>query len=170
MEFYLDIKWMLLISFVLSLDAFSVAITCGIKLKTFKIKKYLKIALHFAAFQAGMPILGWIGGQFIQDYVEGYVSWIIFFVFLILGIKTIYESLVEKKHAVCDFCNCDNFKCLYGFSFATSSLILIFRTSLAISADPFFPPSPVLKKYFNSNNPIGVCIYLFVVALETEDS
>lgn len=108
------------VAFALSLDAFAVAVTCGIKLKVVWIKKFFKIALFFGLFQAGMPLVGWGIGHFIKDFIDGYAGLISFTVFGILGAKTLIDAYRGKHYQDCGQCTCSGFKCLSTLAVATS--------------------------------------------------
>jgi len=81
----MDYLTIIVIAFALSLDAFSVSITCGVRLQFFVIRKYLKIALTFGLFQALMPIGGFLVGHLVRDYIFTFSAMISFFLFFFLG-------------------------------------------------------------------------------------
>lgn len=111
------------IAFVLSMDAFAVSISCGIKLGCFVKRKVLKIAIYFGLFQAIMPLLGWGVGDYIREYVEAYSHYLAFSVFLLLGLKTIYDGYSEDESeddSACKQCACNNNWCLFNLAVATS--------------------------------------------------
>lgn len=111
----------LLVAIALSLDAFSVAISCGIKLKKDNYSKFIKISLAFGLFQAIMPILSFmLTHSFIRGYFESYAKWIAFAVFFSLGLKTIYDFYIEKNETEDKNCECQDHKCLTTLAFATS--------------------------------------------------
>ncbi len=118
--FFMDWQWISIISLALSMDAFAVSISCGIKLKEIALNKYFKIAISFAIFQAVMPILGWYAGNFLRSYVESITTWITFSVFLILALKTLYDALFSKKANGCLRCFCTSWSCLLSLALATS--------------------------------------------------
>jgi len=126
----------LLIAFVLSLDAFAVSINCGLKLKQVKINKYLQISFSFAFFQMLMPLLGWLIGFHIKDFVAQYAYIIAFFVFAFLGIKTLSEAFKKKCGDDGSFCNCEDLKCLGGLSIATSIDAFVMGLVLALFQAP----------------------------------
>lgn len=109
-----------LIAFALSLDAFAVSISCGIKLEKKSMNKSFKIAFFFGLFQAIMPLIGWSVGHIIRDFVTSYSSWIAFTVFMALGIKTIYDAFTEESKKECLKCSCDSYSCVTGLAVATS--------------------------------------------------
>jgi len=110
-----------LIAVALSLDAFSVSISCGIKLPPKAYKKFLKISLAFALFQAVMPLGGHLLTRtLLATYISAYSKWISFSVFLLLGAKTIYDFFFSKESDECKSCNCTSLHCLTGLAVATS--------------------------------------------------
>lgn len=91
----------LLIAFGLSMDAFAVSITSGITIKNLQIKNALKIALYFGGFQALMPIIGWLSGIGLRNFISTFDHWIAFGLLTFIGGKMIYESFqieqIEKE-------------------------------------------------------------------------
>lgn len=88
----------LLIAISLALDAFAVAVTCGIKVKKARLKHALTIGLFFGSFQGIMPILGWLGGSTFRNFIAGIDHWVAFSLLFLIGIHMIYESMkVEHK-------------------------------------------------------------------------
>jgi putative Mn2+ efflux pump MntP len=83
------------------MDAFAVSIASGIAIKHLKIRHALTIAAWFGAFQAIMPVLGWLGGVKLREAVAGVDHWIVFGMLGFIGAKMIYEAFkieeVEKK-------------------------------------------------------------------------
>ena len=98
---------LILIAFGLSMDAFAVSVSNGILIKDIQIKHMLKIALFFGAFQAIMPVIGWLIGARFSTYVMSIGHWVAFAVLAILGIKMIYCSF--KTECTDDGCGvCKN--------------------------------------------------------------
>lgn len=77
----------------LSMDAFAVSISSGAKTKYRLVQNALVIALFFGAFQALMPVLGWLAGCSLRDLISSYDHWVAFGLLTILGCKMIYESI-----------------------------------------------------------------------------
>jgi putative Mn2+ efflux pump MntP len=76
----------------LAMDAFAVSITRGFSLKNLKIKYAFRIALFFGLFQAFMPIIGWLAGLSLKDFIASVDHWIAFGLLCLIGCKMIYES------------------------------------------------------------------------------
>jgi putative Mn2+ efflux pump MntP len=94
--------WTLLgIALALAMDAFAVSVASGVALKRIRIRHALTIAGFFGAFQAIMPLLGWLGGLTFKNMVSGFDHWLAFGLLSFIGCKMIYESFkiesVEKK-------------------------------------------------------------------------
>lgn len=74
------------------MDAFAVSITSGLTIKHLKINHALRIALFFGLFQAVMPIIGWLAGFSLRDYISNIDHWIAFGLLSMIGLKMIFES------------------------------------------------------------------------------
>ena len=82
----------IVIAFALSLDAFAVSVSSGFCIKQLHIRHALKISLSFGLFQAIMPIIGWLAGFRLKQFIEGVDHWIAFSLLFIIGCKMIWES------------------------------------------------------------------------------
>ena len=92
----MNIVSIIFIAFGLAMDAFAVSVFSGITIKNLKIKNAFKIALFFGLFQAFMPIIGWLSGVSLKNYISGIDHWIAFTILFVIGIKMIYESFKIK--------------------------------------------------------------------------
>jgi manganese efflux pump family protein len=131
-----------LIAIGLSMDAFAVSITSGITIECLRIKHAARIAFFFGAFQALMPILGWLAGIGLKQYVERFDHWIAFGLLVFIGSKMIYEAVwireVEKK------CNPLNFMILLGLAVATSIDALAVGVTFAFLKVPIITPAIII--------------------------
>lgn len=91
----MDIFTITLIAIGLSFDSFAVSVSCGLILNKIKFIQALRFALLLAIFQGLMPILGWIIGTELKNYIVELDHWIAFILLSIVGIKMILDS---KKH------------------------------------------------------------------------
>jgi putative Mn2+ efflux pump MntP len=87
----------LLIGVALSMDAFAVSVCKGLSMKKVNYGHAAVIALYFGAFQALMPLLGWLGGSYAKSYIEKYDHWIAFGLLLFIGSNMIREALKEEE-------------------------------------------------------------------------
>jgi putative Mn2+ efflux pump MntP len=93
----MDIISIIIIAVGLAMDAFAVSITSGITIKRLHINHALKIALFFGLFQAIMPIIGWLAGLSLRDYISAIDHWIAFGLLSFIGCKMIYESITVQS-------------------------------------------------------------------------
>jgi putative Mn2+ efflux pump MntP len=93
----MDIISIVIIAVGLAMDAFAVSITSGITIKRLHINHALKIALFFGLFQAIMPIIGWLAGLSLRDYISAIDHWIAFGLLSFIGCKMIYESITVQS-------------------------------------------------------------------------
>lgn len=76
----------------LSADAFAVSIVSGTAYKQLKIKHAFRIAVFFGGFQAIMPVIGWLAGMSVKEYIADYDHWVALALLSAIGGKMIYES------------------------------------------------------------------------------
>lgn len=93
----MDILSVVLIAVGLSMDAFAVSVTNGIIIEDLRFNHALRIGLFFGAFQALMPLAGWLAGSQFQEYIVSVDHWIAFGLLGIIGGKMIHEALEEAK-------------------------------------------------------------------------
>jgi len=89
----MDLITILFIAFGLAMDAFAVSVTSGVTLKQERVNNALRIGLHFGAFQAFMPLIGWLAGLKLKDFIAGVDHWIAFGLLSLIGGKMIWESM-----------------------------------------------------------------------------
>ena len=76
----------------LSMDAFAVAVSCGVSKRARDTFTQAKIGAYFGIFQALMPVFGWILASRFSEYIRSYDHWIAFILLGFIGIKMIRES------------------------------------------------------------------------------
>lgn len=112
-----------LLALALSIDAFIVSFSCGLVVKKNKEKNSYKMAAANGFAQFAMPVLGWYGTQTINNCIGAITAfdhWVVFFVFLALGIKFIMDAL-EDRDTTCELPRKNiTFKILLIAAFATS--------------------------------------------------
>ncbi|PIV54520.1 hypothetical protein COY52_11360 [Candidatus Desantisbacteria bacterium CG_4_10_14_0_8_um_filter_48_22] len=91
----------LVIALGLAMDALAVSISSGIAIKDLKTGDALKIAGFFGGFQAFMPILGWLAGRGLKNFITGFDHWIGFGLLVFVGVRMMLESgkQEEQKHS-----------------------------------------------------------------------
>ncbi len=87
----------LLISLALAVDATVYSFSYGLILKQRRLISSLWLALTVGGYQAAMPLLGYLFGHELKNYVEGYAPVLVLFVFCILGSYIIYEAWLGEE-------------------------------------------------------------------------
>lgn len=124
----------LLLSFSLALDAFSVSIVGGMKVRGVKHLHALRVAAFFGVFQAVMPVIGWTVGEAMRSFIGGIDHWIAFGLLTVIGVKMIRESLSKDNK---DRQNILDLKTLLFLSLATSIDALVVGITLNLVEIPF---------------------------------
>jgi len=89
------------IAFGLAMDAFAVSITNGFSIRNLRISNALRISAFFGTFQAVMPLIGWLIGLSLRDFISGFDHWIAFGLLSLIGCRMIYESTkMESREKV----------------------------------------------------------------------
>ncbi|MGD0552725.1 MAG: manganese efflux pump MntP family protein [Sedimentisphaerales bacterium] len=81
----------------LAMDTFAVSIVTGAAYKQLHIRHTLRMAGFFGGFQAFMPVVGYMAGLTVKQYVSNYDHWIAFGILAAVGLKMIYESFKIKE-------------------------------------------------------------------------
>lgn len=92
----MDIFSIILISVSLAMDAFAVSICSGVSLDKKVISTAFFIGFLFGAFQALMPVLGWLGGTQFAEFIEDIDHWIAFGLLCVIGGKMILSAFKTK--------------------------------------------------------------------------
>lgn len=82
-------------AFGLAMDATAVAIATSIALGRVHGRQVFRFAFHFGLFQAAMPVLGWLAGRGLREYVESWDHWVAFVLLASIGGKAIVDVLRE---------------------------------------------------------------------------
>ncbi|MFC1498395.1 manganese efflux pump MntP family protein [Verrucomicrobiota bacterium] len=134
----MNLTTIIFIALALAMDAFAVSIASGITIKRLHLKHAFTIAAWFGAFQAIMPILGWLGGVKLKAFTGGIDHWIAFGLLCFVGCKMIYEAFrietIEKKTNPLDI------HVLFILSIATSIDALAAGISFALLAVSILMP------------------------------
>ncbi|MFP4054785.1 MAG: manganese efflux pump MntP family protein [Phycisphaerae bacterium] len=76
----------------LAMDALAVSIAAGLAAERVTPRRVFRIAWHFGLFQALMPVLGWLAGRTVADYIAAWDHWIAFGLLSFIGGKMLYEA------------------------------------------------------------------------------
>jgi manganese efflux pump family protein len=119
----------ILIGIGLAMDCFAVSICYGFLSKKLRWKLVLRMALFFGGFQALMPVVGWLLGLTMKDFISQIDHWIAFGLLGFIGLKMIVEAIRKKEGAPC--IQFDRIMVLLGLALATSIDALIVGLSFA---------------------------------------
>ena len=91
--------WLTLVGLALALamDAFAVALGTGVILQKLTGRHLFRLGFHFGLFQALMPVIGWLAGLSIIQWVEAWDHWIAFSLLAIIGGRMIYEAFSDEE-------------------------------------------------------------------------
>jgi len=77
----------------LAMDAFSVAVATSVTLERLTPRHVFRFAFHFGLFQAGMPLLGWLAGRTVVDWVAAWDHWLAFGLLGFVGGRAIVDAV-----------------------------------------------------------------------------
>lgn len=89
---------LIFLAVALAMDCFTVSITGGVIVRRYCWPLMWKMALLFGIFQAGMPLLGWLGANTYSSHMESIGHWLAFGLLLFIGGRMMKESFEEKKY------------------------------------------------------------------------
>jgi putative Mn2+ efflux pump MntP len=93
----LGIVSILIIAVGLSMECFAVALGTGFSMGKIRKIQVLRMSLSFGIFQAIMPVIGWLVGRTVMDYVAPYDHWVAFGLLAIVGGHMIWEFFEKKE-------------------------------------------------------------------------
>ncbi|HHB75375.1 MAG TPA: manganese efflux pump [Desulfobulbus sp.] len=93
----MDLISLLAIAVALAMDAFAVSLAAGAVLCPVTRRHCFRLGFHFGLFQGLMPIIGWLAGKSVQQYILTWNSWIAFGLLLFLGLRMIYEAVADRS-------------------------------------------------------------------------
>lgn len=85
------------LALALAMDAFAVALGTGTVLSRLTGRHLFRLGFHFGLFQALMPVLGWLAGLTIIQYVEAWDHWIAFSLLAFIGGRMIHEACSDEE-------------------------------------------------------------------------
>ena len=109
------------------MDCFVASFAQGLFYKSDRIKTALKLAVTMGLFQGLMPIIGYIGAGYMKMFLRPYCKFIVFAVFMLLGMQFVLESMRKSENK--KLC-CLSIGCLISLGVATSIDALVSGVSL----------------------------------------
>ena len=92
-------NWLTLLGIALGLamDAFAVSIATGLTVAPVTARHTFRMAFHFGLFQFLMPVVGWLAGREVADWIAGYDHWAAFALLSLIGGRMIWEARREDS-------------------------------------------------------------------------
>lgn len=131
----------LLIAIALAMDSFSVSITRGFANNMNHFIEALKTGFFFGLFQGVMPMVGWLAGISVIEFISGFDHWIAFGLLFFIGLRMIYESLARDAKQVV---SSSTLKVLFILSVATSIDALAVGLSLSFIEASIIVPAIII--------------------------
>ncbi len=126
----MNIAEIILLAVSLSMDAFAVALCKGLALKKINLKNCITVGIWFGAFQALMPLIGYLLGSTFADKIAAVSHWIAFVLLAIIGGNMIKEALGKDEECLDDSLG---FKTMIVMAIATSIDALAAGVSIAFT-------------------------------------
>jgi len=132
----------LILAIALSIDACVVSFSNGLVFTRNKRVNSFMLAFSVGFFQFLMPIIGFFMAQSVSKYVEAYDHWLVFGIFILLGVKFIKDAFDEKEEEKirCYLC----FSYILIVSIATSIDALGAGVSIAFTGTKILFPAVVI--------------------------
>ena len=110
----------------LSMDAFAVSVCKGLSVNRVRMEHSLICGAYFGAFQALMPLAGWLLGVQFQSMITSVDHWIAFVLLGLIGVNMVRESREEGESIDASF----TFRAMLPLAVATSIDALAVGVSL----------------------------------------
>ena len=132
----MDFLTITLISIGMAMDAFAVSLGIGTAGQISNLRGKIRLAAHFGIFQSGMTALGWLAGETIVQFVQGFDHWIALLLLSYVGINLIRSGFNKDGKAFEQ--DPSTGKILVILSFATSIDAFAVGLSIAFIKVPVF--------------------------------
>ena len=119
----------ILLSIALGIDCLVVSFSQGLIFSENRWANSLKLACVMGFFQGSMPVIGYIGTDKLYKYILPFSKWIVFGIFLALGLKFILESFTSDKPPLKSL----DVKCLISLGVATSIDALVSGATIRLT-------------------------------------
>lgn len=106
----------IVLAVALGVDCLVVSFSQGLIFKSKRIRNSVVLALTMGFCQGIMPCFGYFGCEVVSKFIAPYGKWLVFAIFMFLGIKFIIEAFKAKEENIC----CIDLKCLAVMGIATS--------------------------------------------------
>lgn len=137
-----------LLALALSIDACIVSFSYGITFKENRLKNSLLLAGFTGIFQGLMPCVGYFLTSFVKTFIAPYADWIIFTIFLFLGLKFILEKNEQKPCHI-------SLACLFLIGVATSIDAFSAGITLSLKGNHIIKPAILITTITCINSLLG---------------
>ena len=141
----------ILLAIALSIDACVVSFSYGLVYNENRIKNSFLLAFCTGLFQGIMPCLGYFLTGFVKECIEPYSKFIVFVIFVYLGVKFIKEAFETEKEKQL----CIDFKSLLLIGTATSIDAFSAGISLSLFGNKIFKPAVLIALVTFVNSLLG---------------
>ncbi len=93
----MNLTQLVLIALALAMDATIYSFSYGLILRRRRLSASLWLALVVGLYQAGMPLIGYIGGVAVKEALAAWDHWIVLVVFTLLGANVIRNAWCERE-------------------------------------------------------------------------
>ncbi len=131
-----------ILAIALSMDACVVSFSNGLVFTHNKRINSLMLALSVGFFQFLMPVIGYFLGKSVAKYVDAYDHWIVFAIFIFLGMKFIKDAFKEEKEEKINCYLCWSY--IFLVSVATSIDALGAGVSIAFTGSKILIPALII--------------------------
>ena len=94
----MDLLTVIAIGIGLAMDAFAVSLAYGLSFEDRQHVDAFKVSSAFGLFQAGMPVVGWLGGRALKAWIAPVAPWLALLVLGFLGGKMILGAWRDEEH------------------------------------------------------------------------
>ena len=134
--FQVDYFTIFILAIGLSFDSFAVSVTSGLSVPHIRFFEAVKMAIILAAFQALMPLIGWLLGSSVKSLIAPFDHWIAFGLLTLVSGKMMVESFkAEEDETIKDPLH---IKVILLLAFATSIDALAVGFSFSIYLEKIF--------------------------------
>ncbi len=137
----MDLFTVFFIAVALAMDAFTVSVAAGVVITKNRTKIALTLAICFGIFQAGMPIIGYLAGIAISDFVTFWAPLIGFLLLFVIGAKMCYEGITGVDERQTDYTSP---AIILILSVATSIDALAIGLGFAVLGTPILGPAIII--------------------------
>ncbi len=92
----MNVTELVLVALALAMDATVYSFSYGLILRQGRFWASVWLALVVGLYQAGMPLVGYVGGMAVKDALDAWDHWIVLAIFTLLGVNVIRNAWTQK--------------------------------------------------------------------------